>query len=651
MTLFKQLFVAVSLGFLFLLAGIEAIYIGNARVYLQEQLASHSQDAATSLGMVLPAAMDGGDAVRAETTVAAVFDRGFYRSIRVISPQGKTVVIRELSPAPPDVPQWFAFLIRLEAPSAESMISRGWRQLGRVIVTSHPNFAYRQLWRTTWETTFWLAGLYLACLALLSGFLKTVLRPLEEIESVANAISERDFRLVAAKPGTRELDSVVQAINSLSGNIRRIIGEEAAKADHSRAEAYKDPLTKLDNRRSFELQVAPVLTGADTGSGVLYLVQAARLKKHNAIKGFKSGDELLTLIGATLCDVWADRNSIRARILGSTFAVAAFNLSRMEAFALGREISDRLNRAIEAGGYAATVGKIGCGGAYFSESARPPLGNLLATADLAMLQSLHRADAAPILLDFKPSSDDEKGSQFWKALIAGALAADRIALLAQPVIAFQDNTRLQYEIMGRLIGEDGELIAAGRFMPMAVRHGLAAAVDKKLIGKAFRVLLEKQHLADQFAINLSARSISDPELLEWLFPALESQPGMAQRIVFEFAEFGVVQELPALEKFASRARKLGVRFAVDGFGLHGSAFEYLLALRPEYIKLNPAFIEGLPDSRENQFFISSVTHITRSLGIKTFAHAVENADLFDLLEKLGVDGYQGFATGAPTRIG
>jgi hypothetical protein len=91
MTLFKQLSIGVSLGFLFLLAGIELIYIGNAKTYLQNQLTSHSQDAATSLGMILPSQMESGDEIRIETTINAVFDRGFYQSIMVINGRGETV--------------------------------------------------------------------------------------------------------------------------------------------------------------------------------------------------------------------------------------------------------------------------------------------------------------------------------------------------------------------------------------------------------------------------------------------------------------------------------------------------------------------------------------------------------------------------------
>ncbi len=130
MTLFKQLFVGTSIVFLAVLGAMGTIYIKNAHMYLQEQLSSHAQDAATSLGMVLPASLADNDLVRAEVTVNAMFDRGYYQSIRVVNTQGETLLLKTLPAAPAGVPQWFVNVLPMETPAAESLISKGWRQMG-----------------------------------------------------------------------------------------------------------------------------------------------------------------------------------------------------------------------------------------------------------------------------------------------------------------------------------------------------------------------------------------------------------------------------------------------------------------------------------------------------------------------------------------
>lgn len=649
MTLFKQLSIGVSLGFLFLLAGIELIYIGNAKTYLQNQLTSHSQDAATSLGMILPSQMESGDEIRVETTINAVFDRGFYQSIRVVNGRGETVVLKQLSPTPPDVPAWFTRWIVLEAPVAESMITKGWRQMGRVIVSSHPNFAYQQLYKTTVGTSLWLLGLYIVCVILVRAFLHTILRPLKEIEAVAESISERDFKTVSSRPKTRELKSVVVAINSLSNKIRAIIENEVATANRFRREANIDELTQLDNRRSFESKLKASLDArADVTSGVLYLVQVANFKEFNAEQGFKAGDELLRQLGRVLSDIEQHEGVVRSRINGGTFALAVFNLSRDRAVQLGMTLSEKIGLALDSGATGLGV-SYGCGGAFYEKEVQS-LGNLMAVADMAMLQSTTAGQGQAVLLDCKTETDDELGSQHWKKKIVDALGANRIALLSQPAISFDGNNQLQYEVVGRLIDEGGELVAAAKFVPMAIRHQLTAEVDKKLLEKVFEVLEREAQSNRQVAINLFIRTLDDKDFLDWMFASLAAKQNVAKRIVFEFAEFGVVQNLAALADFVGKARQLGADFAVDNFGLHHSAFEYLQTLRPVYIKLSASFIIDLMNSRENQFFISSIVKITKPLEIKTIAMGVENGQLLDKLRELGVDGYQGYATGELTRI-
>jgi len=651
MTLFKQLFIGVSLGFLFLLAGIESIYVDNARTYLQDQLTSHSQDAATWLSMALSSSMADGDVVRAETTVRAIFDRGYYQSIRVINSRGDTVVNKLLSTTPSNVPVWFTSRVRLEVPAAESMISKEWRQLGRVLVSSHPQFAYQQLWHTTVGVSLWLLAFYIFSMSLLYIFLKITLNPLAEIEQVAGAISNRDFKIVKAKPKMRELRTVVNAINILSVKIQSIIESEVNAAKYLRAEALTDDLTKLDNRRSFEQQFQSVLDDrADIDSATLYMIQIADFKEFNSIKGYRGGDELLKLVSSTIASTWKERNFIRSRINGGTFAIVAYKLTRETAASFGQEICEHLSEAIESRQYEIPV-SFGCGGTYFRND-RVTLGELLAAADMAMLQSLSRGDNRLVLQDYPVEEKNEgKGSLFWKQLIINALNQNQFALLAQPVIAFKDSSELQLEVVGRLIDADGELIPASKFMPMAIRHNLNAPVDLKLMEKTFHIMGENSELTNQIAINLSIRSILDPELMSWLTSFLSRHPEIAHRLVFEFSEFGIVHDMDTIGKFLECIRKYGSNFAVDNFGLHRTAFEYLQDFRPAYIKLNPIFIIDLLQDRANRFFISSVVKITKPLEIRVFAHSIENENVLETLKMLEVDGYQGFATGVLRRIG
>jgi EAL domain-containing protein (putative c-di-GMP-specific phosphodiesterase class I)/GGDEF domain-containing protein len=648
MTLFKQLFLGASLAFLVVLMATEGVYIKNAHHYLQEQLASHSQNAATSLGMALPASLDAGDLVRAEVTTDAVFDRGYYQSIRILNAKGETLVLKILPTAPADVPEWFVKLLPMEVPVAESLITKGWHQLGRVVVSSHPNFAYKQLWRTLVEATLSLGVLYLFTLLALHTFLTRILSPLRDIESVAHAISERNFKQVKTIPAARELRSVVSAINMMSEKLQSMIDFEVKQAKRYRDEATKDALTGLENRRGFELKMQSLLTDEGLLSGVLYLIQIADFQKYNTNKGFSEGDSLLKALGDTFISNNPDQEFLCARINGATFALAAFNLSKDESTRLGETLCSTLSE-VTAGRGKGDPFVMGYGGAYFADNT-VTLKALLAQCDLAMLQSLSAGNSQSVLSELtKPEDDESQGSQYWKSMIKEALKEDRLVILFQSVLGFNFSKPIQIEVVGRLKNSTGEMISAGQFIPMANRHKLSPELDWAVILKLSSILKNIDQ-ANQIAINISTYSIHDPQFVTRVKGALRDEPELAKKLVFEFTEFGVVQDLVGIENFIHEIRQFGAKFAVDNFGLHHSAFEYLQKLKPSYVKLSPSYLTELKGNLENQFFISSVVKITHSLDIKVIALGVEDDTILELLQQLGVDGYQGYITGKLTEL-
>ena len=115
-------------------------------------------------------------------------------------------------------------------------------------------------------------------------------------------------------------------------------------------------------------------------------------------------------------------------------------------------------------------------------------------------------------------------------------------------------------------------------------------------------------------------------------------------------EVGVVRDMDAASRFAQVLRAAGAGFAMDNFGLHGDAFRCLQLLKPSYVKLNRTLFRELATDREDQFFISSIVKIARPLQVRVIAQAIEDVALLPLLQSLGVDGYQGYASGKPTRI-
>lgn len=646
MTLFRQLLLGVSLLFLFLLAGVEAIYLSNARTQLQQQLGAQAQDAATTLALRLasPGAID--DPVLVETMMSPLFDRGYFREILVVSVEGKVVARKTLPPGGGEVPEWFVTLFPIDPPGAQSLVSAGWRELGRVIVVSQPHFTYLQLWRTGGQTIAWLLLGYVLAVAAAIAFLTMLLRPLREIERAAVAIGERDLVTIAARPRARELARVVQAINQMSGRIHRVMAEEAARGETYRRDAFIDPLTTLSNRRGFEQQMQLLTQSrSDVYSGALALVEIREFGEFNARVGYRRGDEVLAKLAAALAAACDGRTAVCSRLGGAGFSFAAVNLGRDELDGLVEAACTRLEQVIAGEGLEAEL-HFHCGATYW-EGPLPKVPALLAAADAAVATARGAGENAREIESFDQALS--LGSQDWRDLIVGCIEGDRIALFAQEAFGIADRKPLHVEVTARLFRPGEEPIPASHFLPMAVRHGLVGQLDCRVFEK---LLDHCARTADtgRIAFNVAAWTIADAQSSRSLLGLLETHAALARRVTFEMTEFGAMLDLDLTRRFGNEVRHRGAQFALDNFGMRQDTLKLVNALRPEYIKLSAGYSREIADSLDCRFLVSSLVRITRPLGIDILAQAVENDSLLPLFAELGIAGYQGYVVSKPVRI-
>ena len=157
MSLKKQMMIFIASMLLVVLAGTFALNITNTKNFLQDQLRSHAQDTATSLGLSLSSNADPEDIATMETMINAVFDRGYYTQIKLINMDGKALYQRDNATTMEAVPSWFIKLIDIQAPTAEAVVQAGWVPLGNLSVTSHPGYAYIKLWQELIQLSIWFA--------------------------------------------------------------------------------------------------------------------------------------------------------------------------------------------------------------------------------------------------------------------------------------------------------------------------------------------------------------------------------------------------------------------------------------------------------------------------------------------------------------
>lgn len=646
MTLFRQLILGVSLLFFVLLAGVEAIYLVNARTQLQEQLASQAQDAATTLALRLATLGSLEDSALVETLLNPVFDRGYFQEIRVLSASGETVARKLLAPAQGDVPEWFRQAFPIGAPGAQSLVSAGWRELGRVAVVSQPHFAYLQLWSAGLQTIAWLLFVYAAAIAAVGAFLAMLLRPLREIERAAVAIGERDFTTIASLPRARELARVVAAMNQMSGRIRQMIAEESARAETLRREAFIDPLTGLYNRRGFERQLqALIQSTGDVYAGALALVEIRNFGEFNVKAGFRRGDEALTRLAGALVAACEGRAVVCARMGGAAFVFAAVNIAAAGLQELIAALGGRIEQALAELGLETEL-HYHCG-ATRREGALPEFSALLSAADLALERARLKGNNKYEIELFDPSV--AAGSQAWRVLIERCIDEGTIALYAQEVFGLPGRRPVHTELMARMVRAQGEPIPAAQFLPMAARHGLIGRLDCLIFEKLLDYLARSPG-QPMVALNVASRTVADPDMVRRLLALLDARGALAGRLIFEMTEFGAMQNWQSARRFSGEVRRRGARFALDNFGMLQESLMLVHALRPHYIKLSPGYSREIAGNADCRFLVASIVKIGQPLGIGIYAQAVEDEDLVPVLAGLGLSGYQGFGSSRPARI-
>lgn len=276
MTLYRQLLLGSLLILLCLCAGFYLAELKRTRDFLTNQMEVHAQDTASSLGLSLSSVANGIDIPVMETMINALFDRGYYYSIKLRDVEERDLIERHVTLSGEQVPNWFVHLVRLPLPQATSLVMHGWERLGSVLVVSHPGHAYQTLWRAACNTAMWFSITWVSFALLGSLALQTLLKPLRKVEEQALAICDRHFTIQEKLPRTRELLRVVTAMNQMSSRIQAMFDEQTSLANDLRECSYHDPLTGLGNRRYLEAQIRTKLEDREItakGSFLLFQIQ------------------------------------------------------------------------------------------------------------------------------------------------------------------------------------------------------------------------------------------------------------------------------------------------------------------------------------------------------------------------------------------
>ncbi len=428
------------------------------------------------------------------------------------------------------------------------------------------------------------------------------------------------------------------------------VSEREAMVAHLRELAERDPLTGVYNRhylmqeldRAFER----VRRGHGGGFALLY-IDLDNFKFVNDSFGHLAGDRVLREVTSMLVRR-VRQGEVLARLGGDEFAVVLHGVDEDAALAA----AEGYRRLLAGYSVHHEGGSIHVGCSIGVAVAGPDVGSredLLARADVAV-QLAKRAGRNRVHL-FRPEDHGDIESMSadigWVRRIRRAIAEDRFVLALQPIVCCGTRAVCGHEVLVRMLDERGTAVLPGGFLPAAERFGLMGDIDRWVVEHALAQLVAGAAGGGTLSINLSAQSVGDPGMLDFITRAVRGTGVDPRRLCFEITETAAITSMERARELLDGLRRLGCRSALDDFGVGYSSFAYLKDLPVDRVKIDGSFVHGIEGDRLKHAMVRAMNDVAHALGKQTVAERVETEGELAVLREIGVDCAQGYLFGRP----
>ncbi|MBS4096121.1 MAG: EAL domain-containing protein [Sulfuricella sp.] len=417
-------------------------------------------------------------------------------------------------------------------------------------------------------------------------------------------------------------------------------------------QARHDNLTGLVNRSEFELRLAEMIhaTGAFNRSHALLYIDLDQFKVINDTCGHSAGDHLLRELSNLLKEKVRGSDTL-ARLGGDEFGLLLANCPPHKALAIAQEMLEtikafRFEWEENTFSIGASIGLV-----EITESSGSAV-RLLSAADTACYAA---KDSGRNRVQVYQPDDVEMarrhGEMHWVARIARAFEEERFILYHQPIVPLNGAEEEEhFEILIRLLDENGKITPPNSFIPAAERYNLMRSVDRWVVAHTFNWLVANPTRNVVCSINLSGQSIGDEQFLHYLFNQFKGTGVAPQRVCFEITETAAIANLGKATDFIGELKAIGCRFSLDDFGSGLSSFSYLKNLPVDYLKIDGIFVKDMAHVGVDYAMVEAINNVGHVMGIKTIAEYVENDAILEKLRAIGVDYAQGFGIAMPAPL-
>lgn len=228
-----------------------------------------------------------------------------------------------------------------------------------------------------------------------------------------------------------------------------------------------------------------------------------------------------------------------------------------------------------------------------------------------------------------------------------ALDNHHFRLMAQRIEGMRGDS--YYEILLRMRGDDGELIAPENFLSVAHEFGLSSRIDLMVLESTLQFMDEwrEQLPGSRFSINLTPATVCRvpfPGEVQRLLARYHIEPW---QLIFEITESQSFTNVEQTQMTLSRLRAMGCRIAIDDFGTGYASYARLKSINADILKIDGSFIRNIVTSSLDYQIVESMCHLARMKNMQVVAEYVESEEIKNVACSLGIDYLQGYVIGKP----
>ncbi len=415
--------------------------------------------------------------------------------------------------------------------------------------------------------------------------------------------------------------------------------------------AHHDVLTGLPNRALFVDRLGDAIDrrGHDTGEVAVAFIDVDNFKVINDSLGHGAGDRLLGEVADRLSSVLRDGDVV-ARFGGDEFTVLLRDVVD-EAHAL--RICERLTGALQPafmldGEHRYLTASVGL---TVTGPREIVADDLLRDADTAMYRAKERGKSRCTVFDASLRAEAMERLDLEGGL-RRALERDEMRLVYQPEVDLMTGRIVAVEALLRWHHPVHGIVSPAKFIPIAEQSGqivpIGAWVLREACAAAARWRREQRGTKLEVAVNLSPRQLAAVDLLDVVSDALADAQLEPSALCLEITETALMADMSAATATLQKLKGIGVRLAIDDFGIGYSSLMHLKQLLPvDLLKIDKSFVDGLMETPEDRAIVETVINLAAALGVDAIAEGVETGEQASALRSMSCGLAQGFHFSRP----